>query len=86
MAAEHLGDSVHAETATVLTQLLQHEAPVVREGTLYGLGRRHSLGFRHGVDLIGDVIRLRIKYMADHDSSPAVRQTAVDLLETLSED
>lgn len=85
-AAEALGDAHHADTLAVLLDLVQHAAPVVREGALLGIGRRHSLGWRLGVRLVTDVARLRVEYISRNDTSPAVRQTAVDILEEIDRD
>jgi hypothetical protein len=53
-----------------LVPLLQHESPVVREGAIYGLSNH----------LNNNVLTI-LMFIAQEDSSPAVRQAAADLLD-----
>lgn len=69
LAAEALGEVDSPRTKSVLMQLLAHEAPVVREGAIYGMANL-------GITDLKQVLRA----IADNDQSPGVRAAALELL------
>lgn len=73
-AAEALGrgtaDRPSEVVVDILLRLLEHESPLVREGTIYGLAFHRSLG-----------VDRRLKRAAEGDKSPGVREAAADILD-----
>lgn len=72
-AAEIAGRLSNSEAVrTALLPLLDHERALVREGAVYGL-REHA----------DSAVVARLRWLAEHDASPGVRQAAHDTLDEL---
>lgn len=71
-AAEAAGRISDVEAAVkALLPLLEHQSPLVREGTIYGLSRHVGR----------DWVRMRLEFVAKNDPSPGVREAAKETLE-----
>ncbi len=70
-AAEYLGAEPAAQAVPVLIDLLTHEAPLVREGAVYGLAKH----------LANRDARDALEFIATFDLSPGVREAADEALE-----
>jgi HEAT repeat protein len=72
-AAEIAGRTTVGQTVrAALLPLLDHESPLVREGAIYGLREHADTG-----------VIMRLRTLAESDSSPAIRQAASDTLDQL---
>ena len=72
-AAEAASGTDDADVIDALLALTRHASPVVREGALYGVWHSHE-----------PRVTARIREMADHDESPAVRGLAANCVEEMA--